>query len=148
MAVWCNLLPFGIVCGHLVHFPRFGMFWPRKIWQPSSKLSTHISSNILSNWKNPTRSLFPAHDPLVQTLEAADLRYILFVTNISDLVRLDFKWNWHSDCLGGIAQWLTREPHEPKIRVRIPPECTTGFCIALNISRFTTGFYINSYAAF
>jgi hypothetical protein len=25
---------FGIVCGHLVYFLRFGMFGPRKIWQP------------------------------------------------------------------------------------------------------------------
>jgi hypothetical protein len=24
----------GIVCDHLVHFLRFGMFEPRKIWQP------------------------------------------------------------------------------------------------------------------
>jgi hypothetical protein len=26
--------PFGIVCGHLVYISRFGMFGPRKIWQP------------------------------------------------------------------------------------------------------------------
>jgi hypothetical protein len=30
----CNIGPFGIVCGHLVYFSRFGMFGPRKIWQP------------------------------------------------------------------------------------------------------------------
>jgi hypothetical protein len=30
MAVW-NLEC--VVCGHLVHFSRFGMFGPRKIWQ-------------------------------------------------------------------------------------------------------------------
>jgi hypothetical protein len=29
-----NLWPFGIVCGHLVFFPRFGMLGSRKIWQP------------------------------------------------------------------------------------------------------------------
>jgi hypothetical protein len=28
-----NLWQFGIVCGHLVYFSRFGMFVPRKIWQ-------------------------------------------------------------------------------------------------------------------
>jgi hypothetical protein len=33
-AIWNNLWPFGIVCGHLVYFPHFGMFGPRKIWQP------------------------------------------------------------------------------------------------------------------
>jgi hypothetical protein len=30
------LRPFGIVCGHLVYVSRFGMFGPRKIWQPWS----------------------------------------------------------------------------------------------------------------
>jgi hypothetical protein len=25
-AIWYNLQPLGIVCGHLVHFFRFGMF--------------------------------------------------------------------------------------------------------------------------
>jgi hypothetical protein len=32
--IWYNLYPFGIFCGHLVYFSRFGMFGPRKIWQP------------------------------------------------------------------------------------------------------------------
>jgi hypothetical protein len=32
----CNLWPFGIVCGRLVYFVRFGMFGPRKFWQPLS----------------------------------------------------------------------------------------------------------------
>jgi hypothetical protein len=34
MDIWNNLLQFGIVCGHLVHFSHFGMFEPIKIWQP------------------------------------------------------------------------------------------------------------------
>jgi hypothetical protein len=34
MAIWYNSWPFGIVCGHLLHFSQFGMFGPRKIWQP------------------------------------------------------------------------------------------------------------------
>jgi hypothetical protein len=34
MAIWYNLWPFGIVCGHLLYFPQFGMFGPRKVWQP------------------------------------------------------------------------------------------------------------------
>jgi hypothetical protein len=33
-ATWYTLWPFGMVCGHLVQFSRFGMFGPRKIWQP------------------------------------------------------------------------------------------------------------------
>jgi hypothetical protein len=32
--IWYNLWPFGIVCGHLLCFSQFGMFGPRKIWQP------------------------------------------------------------------------------------------------------------------
>jgi hypothetical protein len=34
MAIWYNLWPFGIICGHLLYFSQFGMFGPRKIWQP------------------------------------------------------------------------------------------------------------------
>jgi hypothetical protein len=34
MAIWYNLWPFGIACGHLLCFSQFGMFGPRKIWQP------------------------------------------------------------------------------------------------------------------
>jgi hypothetical protein len=34
IAIWDNLLQFGIVCGHLVYISHFGMFGPRKIWQP------------------------------------------------------------------------------------------------------------------
>jgi hypothetical protein len=33
-AIWYNLWPFGIVCGHLVYILRLGMFGTRKIWQP------------------------------------------------------------------------------------------------------------------
>jgi hypothetical protein len=32
--IWYNQWPFGIVCGPLVHFSHFGVFGPRKIWQP------------------------------------------------------------------------------------------------------------------
>jgi hypothetical protein len=37
--IWYNSWPLGIVGGHLVYFSLFGMFGPRKIWQPCSKLS-------------------------------------------------------------------------------------------------------------
>jgi hypothetical protein len=33
-AIWYIFLQFGIACGRLVYFSRFGMFGPRKIWQP------------------------------------------------------------------------------------------------------------------
>jgi hypothetical protein len=35
--IWYNLWQLDIVCGHLVYFPHFGMFGPRKIWQPCSR---------------------------------------------------------------------------------------------------------------
>jgi hypothetical protein len=37
-AIWYNLWPFGMVCGHLIYFSHFGTFGPRKIWQPCSTL--------------------------------------------------------------------------------------------------------------
>jgi hypothetical protein len=36
MGKYYNLGLFGIVCGHLLYFSQFGMFAPRKIWQPWS----------------------------------------------------------------------------------------------------------------
>jgi hypothetical protein len=33
-AICYNLSPLCIVCGHWVYFSQFGMFGPRKIWQP------------------------------------------------------------------------------------------------------------------
>jgi hypothetical protein len=38
VAIWYNLWPIGIVCGHLLYFSQFGKFGPRKIWQPWSVL--------------------------------------------------------------------------------------------------------------
>jgi hypothetical protein len=38
MDIWYSLRPFGIVCGHLLYFSQFGMFGPRKIWQPCAWL--------------------------------------------------------------------------------------------------------------
>jgi hypothetical protein len=36
IVIWYNIRPFGAVCGPLVYFSRFGIFGPRKIWQPCS----------------------------------------------------------------------------------------------------------------
>jgi hypothetical protein len=51
-AIW----PFGIVCGHLVYFSQFGMFGPRKIWQPCVRLAvpSHgaVDSERIRNKKN------------------------------------------------------------------------------------------------
>jgi hypothetical protein len=46
-AIWYNLWPFGIVIGHLLYFSRFGMFGPRKIWQP-------WFASVVWNRNNPT----------------------------------------------------------------------------------------------
>jgi hypothetical protein len=37
MAILYIFCLFGIVCGHLFYFSQFGMFGPRKIWQPCSE---------------------------------------------------------------------------------------------------------------
>jgi hypothetical protein len=49
-AIWYNLWPFGIVCGHQLHFPQSGMFGPRKIWQPCFE---DLSSSS-SEWRKKT----------------------------------------------------------------------------------------------
>jgi hypothetical protein len=60
-AIWYNLWPFGIVGGHLLYFSQFGMFGPRKIWQPwrtvlvaknigiRSKFEDFFSSRTIAN---------------------------------------------------------------------------------------------------
>jgi hypothetical protein len=49
MTIWNILQPFGIllwpfgtVCGHLVYFSHFGIFGPRKIWQPTAALKLEV----------------------------------------------------------------------------------------------------------
>jgi hypothetical protein len=37
------LCQFGIVCGHLIFFPRFGMFGTRKIWLPCVRLQSPLA---------------------------------------------------------------------------------------------------------
>jgi hypothetical protein len=49
MAVWCSLRSFGIF------FPRFGLFGPRKIWQPWSGQSLKMFLKKIAN-KNRPRS--------------------------------------------------------------------------------------------
>jgi hypothetical protein len=46
-ATWYNLWLFGIVCCDLVYFSHFGMFGPRKIWQPWSRDKTLFSLSEL-----------------------------------------------------------------------------------------------------
>jgi hypothetical protein len=46
-AIWYILWPFGIVCGHLVYFSRFGTLRPRKIWQPCPNL-TYVCTYVRS----------------------------------------------------------------------------------------------------
>jgi hypothetical protein len=56
MYVW----PFGVVCGPLVYFFRFGMFGPRKIWQPWSKAD--MQSDTLKKFaKHKSKKMKKAH---------------------------------------------------------------------------------------
>jgi hypothetical protein len=41
MALWYNLWPSGIVCGHLLYFSRFGIFGPRKSGNPCLGIIIH-----------------------------------------------------------------------------------------------------------
>jgi hypothetical protein len=43
-AILYILWPFGTACVHLVYFPRFGVFGPRKIWQPRFHAAAHLKS--------------------------------------------------------------------------------------------------------
>jgi hypothetical protein len=40
MAIWYNLWQLVTVGGHLVYFSHFGIFGPRKIWQPCAGVVT------------------------------------------------------------------------------------------------------------
>jgi hypothetical protein len=53
-ALWYNLWPLSVVCCHLVHCLRFGMFGPRRIWQPWSRLCSKTNYSI--NQCNDDRS--------------------------------------------------------------------------------------------
>jgi hypothetical protein len=44
-AIWSILVPLEIFYGHLVHFPRFWYFVPRKIWQPCSGFTGLLGIN-------------------------------------------------------------------------------------------------------
>jgi hypothetical protein len=51
VAIWHNLWPFGIVSGYWLYFSQFGMFGPRKIWQPCHRdLHKGWMENILLSW--------------------------------------------------------------------------------------------------
>jgi hypothetical protein len=53
MAIWYNLLHFGIVCGHSVYFSHFGMFGPRKIWQPCClpRVRSRLGATCVCTWR-------------------------------------------------------------------------------------------------
>jgi hypothetical protein len=48
-AINYDLWPFVIVCCHFVYFPRFGMFEPRKIWQPWNPVQ-HREAYVFSDY--------------------------------------------------------------------------------------------------
>jgi hypothetical protein len=48
-AIWYIWWPVGIFNGYVVYFPRFGVFLPRKIWQPCS--TSFFSGSHPSLWE-------------------------------------------------------------------------------------------------
>jgi hypothetical protein len=46
MSIWNILRPFGIIYGRLVYFSHFGMFGPRKIWQPCRRAKFGARMNL------------------------------------------------------------------------------------------------------
>jgi hypothetical protein len=46
MTIWNILWPFGIVGGNLLYFYQFGMFRPRKIWQPWFHLGMNLAPGV------------------------------------------------------------------------------------------------------
>jgi hypothetical protein len=70
MTILNILWPFGIFCGHLLYFPQFGMFGPRKIWQPwpGERFKSISWKENLSKWialisgpgANPTTTIYNA----------------------------------------------------------------------------------------
>jgi hypothetical protein len=77
---------FGIVCGHLVYFLRFGRFAPRKIWQhwaqaqkqslSQSALVPGLPDGIFSDQKNPDL------DKFWRALEWKMLVYFMKIWNV------------------------------------------------------------------
>jgi hypothetical protein len=55
---WNNLLPFGIICGHLVYFSRFGMSGQRIIWQPCSLIIKILKFRIWNRFKNRQANVY------------------------------------------------------------------------------------------
>jgi hypothetical protein len=50
-AIGNSLWPFGIFCSHLVHFPPFWYFEPRKIWQPRDRCYDHNFLQFFDNFR-------------------------------------------------------------------------------------------------
>jgi hypothetical protein len=64
MAIWYKLWQLGTVCGHLVYFSHFGMFWPTKIWQPWGGAPVKVARKVASAERElaprfPAKSVFP-----------------------------------------------------------------------------------------
>jgi hypothetical protein len=46
MAIWHNVRQFCVVFGHLVYFVHFGIFGPRKIWQPRGRPRKEVDISL------------------------------------------------------------------------------------------------------
>jgi hypothetical protein len=54
VAIWYNLWPFSIVCGHLLYSSQSVMIRPRKMWQPCSQC---VEISPVRNWFDRNRGL-------------------------------------------------------------------------------------------
>jgi hypothetical protein len=60
IAIWYNVWPFGVLCGPLVYFSRFGMFGPRKITTSQQILKSCLRT-ALKLWRK-NDGFFPAEN--------------------------------------------------------------------------------------
>jgi hypothetical protein len=91
-ATWCILWPFGTVFGHLVH--SFGMFGPRKIWQPcpSTRLKNSLQAYLMISFWTMRINCWRMHNPLGTTCKRKRLRMdiILYDNQETTYVRISF----------------------------------------------------------
>jgi hypothetical protein len=70
--LWPFDILYGVVCGPLVYFSRFGMFCPRKIWQPCIHAIWKLSRDRRVFARKPF-SIFD-HD-VISLMEATQIRF-------------------------------------------------------------------------
>jgi hypothetical protein len=81
--IWYNLWPFGTVCGHLLYYSQFGMFEPRKIWQPWCSMTKKTQEG---NWAFWIRRVLRVH------LFVSDPKRRFNTKSLSELLKSNVTW--------------------------------------------------------